>query len=77
VTDAGLKELSALKQLTELDLRKTQVTDEGLKELSALKQLTSVNLYATNVTDEGVAELQRTLPNCRITLREFDIDDSR
>jgi hypothetical protein len=33
VTDAGLKELKELKQLTTLDLEGTQVTDAGLKEL--------------------------------------------
>jgi internalin A len=30
VTDAGLKELAALKNLTDLDLRNTEVTDAGL-----------------------------------------------
>jgi Ran GTPase-activating protein (RanGAP) involved in mRNA processing and transport len=33
VTDAGLKELASLKNLSKLDLSDTQVTDEGLKEL--------------------------------------------
>ena len=33
VTDAGLKELAALKNLTTLHLGHTQVTDAGLKEL--------------------------------------------
>src|SRR5213082_54737 len=44
VTDASLKELKDLKQLTTLDLWHTQVTDAGLKELADLKQLTSLNL---------------------------------
>jgi len=39
VTDAGLKELAALKQLQGLDLSFTQLTDAGLKELAALQQL--------------------------------------
>src|SRR5438477_11668371 len=39
VTDAGLKELKDLKQLTSLILAKTKVTDAGLKELKQLKQL--------------------------------------
>ncbi len=40
VTDAGLKELAALKQLQSLNLRDcNQVTDAGLKELGALQQL--------------------------------------
>jgi hypothetical protein len=33
VTDAGVKELTALKNLTELDLRCTEVTDAGVQEL--------------------------------------------
>ena len=39
VTEAGLKELTPLKNLTTLDLSYTQVTDAGLKELAALKNL--------------------------------------
>jgi hypothetical protein len=41
VTDAGLKELAALKGLQKLDLRRTQVTDAGVAELQeALPTLT-------------------------------------
>src|SRR5438105_15403099 len=51
VTDAALKELIQLKQLTSLDLSGTQVTDAGLKELTNLKQLISLYLNYTKVTD--------------------------
>ena len=44
MTDAGLKELAALKNLTTLDLSETRVTGAGLKELAALKNLTTLNL---------------------------------
>ena len=67
VTDAGLKELKDLNQLTSLDLHQTQVTDAGLKELKDLKQLTSLNVYETQVTANGVADLQKALPGCKIT----------
>src|SRR5438270_804408 len=67
VTDAALKELADLKQLTSLYLGSTQVTDAGLKELKDLKQLTRLNLADTKVTDDGVAELQKALPGCKIT----------
>ena len=67
VTDAGLKELKDLKQLTTLYLNMTGVTDAGLKELKDLKQLTSLILTATKVTDDGVADLQKALPGCKIT----------
>ena len=46
MTDAGLKELAALKNLTTLDLSDTEVTDAGLKELAALKNLTTLDLAA-------------------------------
>ena len=58
VTDAGLKELKELKNLTLLDLGGTQVTDAGLKELKDLKNLTSLDLGGTQVTDAGLKELK-------------------
>ncbi|MGL4553566.1 MAG: hypothetical protein ACRC33_20585 [Gemmataceae bacterium] len=66
VTDVGLKELAALKNLTTLCLWCTEVTDVGLKELAALKKLTSLGLINTKVTDAGVKELQKALPKCKI-----------
>ena len=47
VTDAELKELAALKNLTTLDLSDTRVTDAGMKELAALKNLTTLDLAWT------------------------------
>src|SRR5205807_667167 len=58
VTDAGLKELKDLKQLTTLDLTDAVVTDAGLEELKHLKQLTTLNLNATPVTGAGLKELK-------------------
>ena len=49
VTDAGLKELAALKGLQALSLGWTKVTDAGLKELAGLKALQSLNLGGTQV----------------------------
>jgi hypothetical protein len=66
VTDAGLRELAGLKNLTWLDLRDTRVTDAGLKHLAGLKNLATLYLQDTQVTDAGVAELQRALPKCQI-----------
>ena len=42
-----MKELRELKQLTELDLDRTNITDAGLKELSGLKNLTVRQLSET------------------------------
>jgi internalin A len=66
VTDAGLKELAPLKNLTILYLNETKVTDAGLKELAPLKNLTWLNLRDTQVTDTGLKELQQALPKCKI-----------
>jgi hypothetical protein len=57
VTDLGLKEVVALKNLHKLDLFGTDVTDAGLKELAHLKSLTTVTLTETKVTDAGLKEL--------------------
>ena len=67
VTDAGLKELSVLKNLTRLDLDETGVTDAGLRELVIHKNLTLLDLRQNRtVTDAGVAELRKALPKCLI-----------
>src|SRR5207237_8141250 len=58
VTDADLKELKDLKQLTTLHLNMTGVTDAGLKELEHLKQLTSLALCNTKVTEADAEELK-------------------
>ena len=57
-TDAGLKELKDLKQLTSLDLNSAAVTDACMKELKDLKQLTTLHLAFTQVTDAGLKELE-------------------
>src|SRR5262249_26075551 len=58
VTDAGLKELAAVKALQTLDLSGCpKVTDAGLKQLAALKGLKELHLGGVGVTDAGVKEL--------------------
>ena len=44
MTDAGLKELAALKNLHTLGLIQTRVTGTGLKELATLEELEDLNL---------------------------------
>jgi hypothetical protein len=57
VTDAGLKELAGLKNLSFLDLRSTKVTDAGLEHLARLKNLSHLSLSVTQVTDAGLKHL--------------------
>lgn len=65
VTDAGLAQLGAMKNLHRLKLDRTQVTNEGLASLSSLSQLYSLNLFGTAVSDEGLTAL-RPLQNLRM-----------
>ena len=75
VTDAGLKELADLKQLTTLGLDSTQVTDAGLKELTHLKQLTLLDLNHTKVTDAGLKELKDLKQLTRLNLADTKVTD--
>jgi len=57
VSDAGLKELVALKQLQVLDLDGTKISDAGMRELSHLKSLQILDLGDTTVGDAGMRDL--------------------
>jgi hypothetical protein len=57
VTDAGLKHLAGLKNLSSLHLTSTKVTDAGLKHLTTLNNLSSLDLSHTQVTDAGLKHL--------------------
>ena len=57
ITDASLKEVAKLKQLTLLRLHFAQITDGGIIELTKLKQLKSLDLYATQISDKGLKEV--------------------
>jgi hypothetical protein len=61
LTDAGLKELKKLKNLTALDLTGADLTDAGLQELKACKSLTTLTLGGARLTDaslRGLGELK-------------------
>lgn len=58
VTDADLRQLSALKNLRDLNLGWTEVSDEGLAHLKRLRRLEHLYLEScSNVTDSGIAHL--------------------
>lgn len=57
VTDAGLKAVAGMKNLTELRLDGTSVGDAGLDHLKGLAALEYLNLYNTKVTDAGIQKL--------------------
>jgi Leucine-rich repeat (LRR) protein len=66
VTDAGMKDIAKLSNLSWLHLSYTKVTDAGLKELANLRNLRTLELNFTHVTDAGVDQLQKALPDCVI-----------
>lgn len=64
VTDAGLAQLGAMKQLRRLHLDRTPITDAGLARLATLKELEFLNIYGTAGTDAGLTPLTQ-LKNLR------------
>ena len=64
ITDAGLKEVAKLQNLTMLSLHYTKITDACLKDLAKLQNLTVLILGESKITEEGAAELRKALPKC-------------
>jgi hypothetical protein len=61
MTDARLKEIASLKNLTGIYLpnAENQMTDAGMKEIASLKELTVLWLESTKVTDAGLKEIAK------------------
>ena len=57
VSDAGVRKLAGLKQLSHLDLRNTKVTDAGMKDVATHRGLIFLNISGTRVTDAGLKEV--------------------
>ncbi len=62
ISDAGVKNLAELKNLTHLNVGFSPVTGTGLRELKILKKLTHLRLDNTPIQDEDIAHL-KDLPN--------------
>ncbi|MCE9567515.1 MAG: hypothetical protein K8U57_36410 [Planctomycetes bacterium] len=75
LTDAGLKELAPLTQLTSLSIGGTKITDAGLKELAHFSDLTTLSLRETAVTDVGLKELANLKKLSELGLNETKITD--
>jgi Leucine Rich repeat len=77
VTDAGLKELVACRQLETLDLTNYGgVTDAGIKTLAGCDKLKALRLCRTRVTDEGVIALAARPQLRSLDLRFLPITDA-
>jgi len=58
ISDAGMRHLRGLKQLTLLGLYRTSVTDRGLRSLKGLTQLRWLDLSRSKVTGRGLVHLK-------------------
>jgi len=58
VTDGGLGNIAALKNLTRLHLENTEITDAGVQQLTGLERLEYLNLYGTKITDAGLEHIK-------------------
>jgi hypothetical protein len=58
LTDTGLKNIAALKGLTDLNLRNSHVTAAGIKHLAGLPNLKSVFFFDVKLTTEAMKELE-------------------
>ena len=82
ITDAGLKHLAGLSNLTYLDLINTPVTDAAFVELAHLPKLTTLFLDRTSVTDLGLAQIRgvshlRELSLCRLPISDTGLANVR
>jgi hypothetical protein len=67
LTDDGIKQLAALKNLRYLDLLATKISDNGLMELSALPRLEHLRVYSPNLSDAGEKAFQQRHPKCKMS----------
>lgn len=80
VSDAGLKHISKLKKLRELDIGSSRITDAGLVHLAELKQLEHLDLNQIDeISDAGLAHLHglkalKTLELMRANITDAGLD---
>ncbi|MFL5738571.1 MAG: hypothetical protein ACJ75B_00030 [Flavisolibacter sp.] len=75
VDDAGLSQLSALKNLKEMDLTAWNISDKGMSSLTSLTQMEILNLSYTSVTDLTIPYLQQMTALKQLDLSYTSITD--
>jgi Leucine-rich repeat (LRR) protein len=71
ITDAGLRHLEGLPNLTSLDVQGTQVTDEGLAVVKTLPKLVQLYIHGSRITPAGAEALEASLPN--LTIEKYPV----
>jgi hypothetical protein len=72
IGDAGLAELSGLRELEQLHIFNAQISDHGLQHIKDFTHLQELILDDTQVTREGAEDLSRSLPDCAIWVYRGD-----
>jgi Leucine Rich repeats (2 copies)/Leucine Rich repeat len=73
ISDRGLRVLTSLKVLDELDISGSQlVSNATLQRIKNHKQLKALNIEGTSCNQGGVAALKGFLPECRIRFGGMD-----
>ena len=73
LTDRGLKNLGALKNLTRLSLENTSITDNGLSVLNNFDHLIYLNLIGTSITDKSIAVISKQKKLKSVYLWQTDV----
>ena len=67
ITDAGLRHLAGLTNLTTLHLRSTNITDAGLDLMKSFENLENLNVVLCGeISDGGIRSFQQAMPNCKV-----------
>lgn len=70
LTDAGLEELTCLKDVDDLDLQSCfYITDQGIAHLTKLAKLRELDVRDTRISPRAIAELQQKMPHLK-TIRK-------
>ena len=76
VTNAGVRSLGQLTQLTSLNLTGAKrITDACLPDLMRLSQLQQLNLSASGLTSDGIDRIRKASPDCRVLSSVKTSDD--
>jgi Leucine Rich repeat len=74
--DAAMARLNGFSELSQLELRLTDVTDAGLAHLKGLTKLSYLDLSFTRVTDAGLVHLKRLTNLAEVCLDHTRVTDS-
>ena len=76
VTDDGLKAVSSLKNLEDLNLTASNITDKGMRYLAPLTKLKTLKLNDTNITGAGLVYLKGMTQIESLSLYDSKVTDA-